>query len=197
MAQREASLIDQIERDALDDSVPVATALRKCVVLGGQSNSENLRDWAVRELQGYQGEDDLPGYRVVAAPLRIDGKAGNYQFERQQFPPSALPDFAQEHIKEEVELRHGAGVIEALLGQAEIKLSPVMGADLVRLMNADNGDPYRQIESLYWDISHATIRGVLDRFAPRSPSSLPSFERCLAATAFHPPRQRTRPSRSS
>jgi hypothetical protein len=40
---------------------------------------------------------------------------------------------------------------------------PGQGADLVRLMNADSGNPYRQIESLYWDVSHAAIRGVLDQ----------------------------------
>ena len=39
-------LIAEIEGDALDDHVPVATALRKCVVLGGRSGSEELRDWA-------------------------------------------------------------------------------------------------------------------------------------------------------
>lgn len=163
MAKRETSLIDQIERDALDDNVPVATTLRKCVVLGGKSGSEELRDWATRELKGYHGEDDLPSYRIVPAPLRVDGISGNYKVERQAFPPSGLPDFAREHIKDEVELRDGAGSIEALLDLAEIKLSPPMASDLVSLMNGSNDIPYRHIDSLYWQVSHAAIRGVLDQ----------------------------------
>lgn len=53
MARREDSLIAEIERDALNERVAVATALRKCIVLGGKSGSEALRDWASRELKGY------------------------------------------------------------------------------------------------------------------------------------------------
>jgi hypothetical protein len=39
--RRDDSLIEEIERDALDESVPLAAALRKCVVLGGKSGSED------------------------------------------------------------------------------------------------------------------------------------------------------------
>jgi hypothetical protein len=66
-----------------DDDVPIATALRKCVVLGGRSGSEELRDWATRGLQGYYGQDDLPEYRVITAPLTVDGFAGNVHVQRQ------------------------------------------------------------------------------------------------------------------
>jgi hypothetical protein len=153
-------LLGEIERDALDDSVPVATALRKCVVLGGRSGSESLRDWATRELEGYHGaEEELPDYRVTRAPLRIDGISGNYKVTRQQFPPSALPDFARERISEELELRDGVGAIEALLGRSDIKLMPPGASDLVRLMNAENASPYSHIESLYWDVSDAAVHG--------------------------------------
>jgi hypothetical protein len=161
--RRDDSLIAQIESDALDESVPIATALRKCVVLGGKSGSAELRDWATRELKGYGPDDDLPDYRVVAAPLLIDAISGNFQIKRQQFPPSGLPDFAREHIKEEVKLRDGIGGIEALLDQAEIKLMPTMASDLARYMNAENGDPFQTIMSIYWGVSHAAIKGVLDQ----------------------------------
>lgn len=164
VARREDSLIEQIERDALDDSVPVATALRKCIVLGGVSGSERLRDWATRELQGYYGENsDLPDYRVVPAPLMIDGIAGNYQVSRQQISPWALPEFARDHISEKVELRDGAGAIEALLERPEIHLSPPMASELAGVMNAESDVPYQRIHRLYWAVSPAAVRGVLDQ----------------------------------
>ena len=78
-------------------------------------------------------------------------------------PPSGLPHFARDKIKDEVELRGGVGNIEALLQMAEIKLSPSMASDLVLYMNAQNEQPYQHIESLYWQVSHAAIRGVLDQ----------------------------------
>jgi AbiTii-like protein len=159
----EDTLPAQIEADALNDGVSLASALRKCVVLGGKANSEALRDWATRELHGYHGDEDLPEYRVISAPLLIDGVSGNYQITRQPWAPSALPDFAQEHITEKVQLRDGVGAIEALAQQADIKIAPAMASDLVRYMNAEHGDPYQQIVSLYWAVSPSAVHGALDR----------------------------------
>jgi AbiTii-like protein len=53
MARREDPLITLIERGALDETVSLASTLRKCVSLGGKSRSEELRDWATRELKGF------------------------------------------------------------------------------------------------------------------------------------------------
>lgn len=77
MARRDHDLVSKIENDALDESVPLTRVLRKCVVLGGKSGSERLRDWATRELDGYYDEDELPGYRIIHAPLVMDGISGN------------------------------------------------------------------------------------------------------------------------
>ncbi len=160
---REEDLIAQIERHALDESVPVATALRECIVLGGKSGSEKLRDWATRELKGYDGKDELPAYRVVPAPLLVDGFTGNLHVTRQPFPPSGLPEFAREHIKEEVQLRDGVASIEALARRDEIKFAPQMAADLTRYMNADSANPYQQITHIYWGVSPAAVHGVVDQ----------------------------------
>lgn len=164
MANPQDSLIAQIEHDALDENVPLATALRKCLILGGESGSEELRAWATRELQGYYDEEDqLPEYRVVPAPLMIDGIAGHNHIQHQQLPVSALPDFAQESLSEQVELRDGIGSIEALLQQPEIRLAPRMASDLAHYMNQQSDNPYQQITALYWLVSSATVRGVLDQ----------------------------------
>jgi AbiTii len=162
MARRQATLLAQIEKEALDDSAPLATALRKCVVLGGKSGSEQLRDWATRELQGYHGKDDLPDYRVVGAPLQVDGVSGNYQITGQQIPPSELPNFAQEHISEEVKLLQGVGGLEALARQSDIKLMPPMGGDLVRIMNSESDNPFQHIHRIYWSVAPSALHGVLD-----------------------------------
>lgn len=163
MSRGRDSLVSRIENDALDEGVTVASALRKCLVLGGESGSRQLRDWATRELQGYAGVDDLPPYRVIMAPLMVDGIAGNYQVTGQQLPASAIPDFARDVVSERLELRYGVGSIEALLDQAEIKLQPPSASDLTRYMNAIDGSPYQHIVSLYWSVSHSAVRGVLDQ----------------------------------
>lgn len=156
-------MIAQIERDVLDDTVSLAGALRKCVILGGKAGSAPLRDWATRELHGYIGENDLPDYRVIRAPLMVDAVVGNYQVTRQPFPPSGLPEFARERITEQVELREGVGSIEALARQPEIRLCPSMATDLAHYMNAHGDRPHQHIVALYWAVSPSAVQGVLDR----------------------------------
>lgn len=155
----------EIERGALDTSIPLADTLRKCVILGGKSGSEKLRDWASRELQGYRDEE-LPPYRKVPAPIKIDGINPGAQITGQQIPPHALPDPADKHIREEVELRFGVGELEAMLDRdatKSINLQPAGASKIVTLMNHENPDPYQTVTALYWSVSPTAIRGVLDQ----------------------------------
>jgi hypothetical protein len=108
------NLILEIEKGALDGAIPLADTLRKCVILGGKSGSEKLRDWAARELQGYK-DADPPEYRKIPAPLKINGVNPGAMITGQQIGPHALPEVARGVIKEEVELRFGVGEPEALL----------------------------------------------------------------------------------
>jgi hypothetical protein len=163
MPKREDSLIAEIERDALDDGVSVATALRKCIILGGRSGSEALRDWATRELKGYGPDEELPPYRVIGAPIKVDAFVAGGQITGQQFAPSELPEFARERIREEVELRDGIGVIEAMLKLNKISLMPSGASDIANYMNATIDAPFQQIVSIYWSVSHSAIHGVLDQ----------------------------------
>jgi hypothetical protein len=157
------SLLDQIERDALDESASVATALRKCVALGGRSGSQALRDWATQELDGYYGSKDMPEYRVVQAAIQLDGMTATAQIQGQAVPPSVLPEPACGYIEERVELRDGIGQIEDLARRSEIKLGLPGGGNLVRLMNAESGNRYQHIDRLYWAVSPIAVRGVVDQ----------------------------------
>jgi hypothetical protein len=138
-------LISQIESDALDDSVALATALHKCLMLAGKSHSEALRDWATRELKGYGKDDEVPDYRVIRAPLLIDGLSGNMHVSNQRFH---VPDWMLEFVSETLPLRDGVGGLEALLKLDEIKLGPPGATVLVEGMNRNATNPYQHIERL-------------------------------------------------
>jgi hypothetical protein len=168
LAQRPNKLLAQIESEALDERLPVAGALRKCVALGGKAGSSDLRDWATSELRGYEDEAALPPYRVVPAPLRIDGATARGLITGQPIAPSMLPDFVQEKVKEEFKFMAGVGELEAVAGSAEaagdpVKLQLPMGGDVARLMNAEHQDPSQTILAVYWAVSPATVRGILDQ----------------------------------
>lgn len=91
----DSSLLAEIERDVLDGR-PLADLLRKCIMLGGRSGSQDLRYWAGKELRGYQGDTDLPPYRSVSAPILIDAVTGNSWVKGQSVPESGLPDFVRD-----------------------------------------------------------------------------------------------------
>ena len=162
-----ASLMEEIERDALNGKSRLTDVLRKCVALGGQSGSAELRDWARRELEGYRDADELPEYRRVPAPIRLDGHNMAWQFKGQTISPRDLPDFTHEHIKEEVPLFFGVGELESMVRQSDshIKLTLPRAADLANYMNSQFQDqvPGQTITSLYWSVSPTAIDGVLDR----------------------------------
>jgi hypothetical protein len=119
-------------------------------------------------LRGYQGSEELPDYRVVAAAIFLDGTTINALITGQQISPRSLPDFTHEHIKEQVELRDGIGGVEPLIAQADreegfVRLSLPMAADLASYMSSQMGNPYQRITALYWKVSSASLRSVVDQ----------------------------------
>ncbi len=147
---------------------PIAATLRLCILLGGQSGSTELREWASRELSGYHGVDDLPAYRKVVAPLVIDGVQGMTLITGQQISPSALPDFTHGLISNEVPMAQGIGEIESLIesesddDSSMVRLMPPGADDLVRYMNSER-DEFSQITRLYWSVSKVALEGIVDR----------------------------------
>jgi hypothetical protein len=56
-------LLDEIIELAVDDSGPIGTLLRKCLVLESQARNEKFKSWLNKELDGYNSHDELPTYR--------------------------------------------------------------------------------------------------------------------------------------
>lgn len=168
MAKRADRLLAQIEQDVLDESKPLASALRKCVILGGHAGSADLREWATRELQGYRSEDDkLPDYRYIAAPLLVDGISGHWKITGEEISVLDLPEIARDVVKDDMEMRLGIGEIEAMIRQAEakdgfVRLGMPGGAELARMMTHELGNPYRGVSRIYRSVAAASLRGVVD-----------------------------------
>jgi hypothetical protein len=169
-----AALIEQIQNEALDGGTSLADVLRKCVALGAQAGSDDLVDWATRELRGYFSEGggpvpDLPEYRIVAVPIVIDGMDGGRQFTQMQISPVELPEPARDKVREEVELRSGVGELEEMLRRAreegeEIRFGLPGGASAARLMSHERG---HFVERIYWHVSPTALAGALDQVRTR------------------------------
>jgi hypothetical protein len=157
-------LLEDIEKDLLAGK-PLADLLRKTIILGGRAGSTELREWAARELKGFIGVsfEDMPGYRIIQAPLLMDSVNARAQVKHQPLPLRMLPDFAKE-VSEDFPVRHGIGELEAWVARAEPIQIAVPGGDIIGATLARTaGDPTLQIYAVYWAIDHVTVAGVLDR----------------------------------
>jgi hypothetical protein len=59
-----ASIIEQIQRDALDHGVTVSSLLRRVKLAATKLGLDDIELWVEKELNGY-GSSDLPKYRIV------------------------------------------------------------------------------------------------------------------------------------
>lgn len=165
---KKLTLLEQIEHDVLT-AQPLADALRKCVVLGGKAGSIELREWATRELRGYDSKDGAPDYRTVGAPILADAYTGNAIVKRQQIGVSSLPDFVQKDVSDQFTLLQGIGALEAMAASADssengaVNLSLPMASEIGSLMDKASGNPFQQITALYWSISGVAVHGVIDQ----------------------------------
>lgn len=163
--QRDASLLAQIEQDVLDSSISISDVLRKCMILGGRAGSPKLREWASRELRGYDAEDELPPYRVVGAVLKINAVLGYTIVTGQQISPAQLPEKARKHINETVRLSQPIADIEKMAAETSnnsIHLTFSNSATVAAMMSADL-DEFEQITAVYWDLSTSRLHAVIDQ----------------------------------
>ena len=64
-------LIEEIQRDATDEKVPVVQLLRRMKVAAAKLKLSEIGSWVDHELTGYPSEEDLPPYRVLAGTPMI------------------------------------------------------------------------------------------------------------------------------
>ena len=137
-------------------------------MLGGRAGSQNLRDWASKELRGYSGTDELPEYRKINAPIMLDGVSGNWITKGQLVPEESLPDFVREEgLGNEVRLSQAVGELEAMI----VGRKPDEGIHIVfpggniigEMFDKSSGNPFQHTQRMYWSVVPPAIHGVIDR----------------------------------
>ena len=162
------SLLASVQRDLLDGK-PLPDVLRKCILLGSESGSAELRAWASKELKGYDDAAEVPDYRKVPAQIHADASTGGAIVRGQTVGLAMLPDWVREHIKNQVTLFQGIGELESLYEaarksgkspQTSLPAWETIAAAMDKAVADQN--PWQHIHALYWVISPAGIAGVLD-----------------------------------
>ncbi len=134
------------------------------------TGSESLREWASRELMGYGNDDELPEYRKAAATLVLDAHLADGRVTGQQVPYNLIPDFARDHLGDELDFRQPISEIAEMLsaagrrGESTVKLGVPLGSGVVGLMNDElrKAAQPQGIERIYWDVSLVPLTRILD-----------------------------------
>jgi hypothetical protein len=123
-----SSLIEELQRDALDSTISVSDLLRKSLVVAAKLNLEEFRAWVEHELNGYEDTQQVPDYRKVMGRIVAFNPARGYI-------PAIIPDAA---LAELLSIRYetsSAGTIESLTAcQGTTLVSDFAPDILARLM---------------------------------------------------------------
>ncbi|WP_327075660.1 hypothetical protein OG196_43995 (plasmid) [Kitasatospora purpeofusca] len=170
--------LEELEGAVLDESASLASALRRCLMLGGYAHHQELRYWALKELDGYRAEEELPEFRRLPAALEVSidlhlpGQI--LQNNRRRISVNQLPQAARERgVGESAPIRMGVKEIEDLVARSErgvVHISPPSGAEFALLMTqqqAELGNEGADITGLYWQVSVTNLQGILDRIRTR------------------------------
>jgi hypothetical protein len=125
------SLVEELQRDALDNTVDVSSLLRKALVVATKLNLVEFKEWVECELKGY-GNKEIPSYRVFQGDLR----AWN-PYNRSWIP---VIFHGRPQVQDQFSTRHERGPI----GPLQALVNDSAGSDFqVRLPNSVQATIYR------------------------------------------------------
>ncbi|HET8954080.1 MAG TPA: hypothetical protein VFN18_00305 [Solirubrobacterales bacterium] len=115
-----ATLLRQMQDDATDHEIPLATLLRKAMILARRLDYAPVGEWAQRELQGYPDDVDLPPYRAYRG-CHVVGDLNGFGGGRMTSQPLQSSVVAEEHRRGlfGFELRDGVPAYEAMVDAGE------------------------------------------------------------------------------
>lgn len=154
------SLLDDIQRGALDDAVSLTSLLRKCHLLAARLANEPLRIWVTHELEGYPETADVPAYRQ---PLRgrLVGTIANpvRWYSDVALPEGSLPADVRDSWLT-MDMRATVAELEQL-GAAPTNPRRPIPPELWSFMDDALGGGYQVLQANV-EYSRVAIRAVLD-----------------------------------
>lgn len=155
------SLLTSLRNHMLDESEPLAGLLRKCLMLGAETGSDSLRQWARKELNGYNSDDELPSYRKLPfPPLSADTMSGNTWAKNMTYSVLQLPPKAREFLGEEFLLYQPVDELERISTHELLSFSNNGLTYAQHLWNEGLG-PFQQVMNLRFTTSGSMFVGVL------------------------------------
>ncbi|CDZ90271.1 hypothetical protein QM787_26385 [Rhodococcus ruber] len=160
----DADVLRSLRDRVLDESEPVASLLRACLMLGAATGSEDLRTWARRELRGYVDEEDVPAYRQLSLPLFMDTVSGNSWATGQAISALQIPQKYREFLPERVSFKQSVEELEAMATADDSSLKVTMqGLPAIAAWWSNDLPMFQGIRALYYQVGRASLAGMVGR----------------------------------
>jgi len=114
-----ASLVEELQQDALNDRVKVSDLLRKAKAIAHKLNLPELANWVEDELNGYPNDREVPNYRLLSGQIK-----GHNPFHGWQ--PVIFSDLKTEKIMSTVPNGQRVAEIEDLIARSKGKSGQLM-----------------------------------------------------------------------
>jgi len=155
------TLLRSLRDRMLDESEPLAGLLRKCLLLGAETGSIALRDWARKELNGYGDEDEVPEYRRLSGvPIKVDSISGNTYMTGQTISRYQLPEEAWEYVPEEMSFKQPVEELEQMAGQKSLSFSSP-GLSMAQSIWNRKLDMFQSISGMSYTMTGAVLAGMV------------------------------------
>lgn len=94
----------QILKELANNEIPLDIAFNRLLIISSDISNDNLYNWCLKELNGYESSDLLPNYRkFFNSNFRYSGINGRLHVTNQPLSPAALPlDVVEKLMKQEV-----------------------------------------------------------------------------------------------
>ncbi|MFJ5545630.1 AbiTii domain-containing protein [Micromonospora chalcea] len=155
------TLLRSLREHLLDESEPLAGLLRKCLLLGAETGSEALREWARRELNGYGDEDEVPTYRKFHdVPISMDSTRGRFWRQGDIINRLNVPPAARKYVPEEITFKQPVEELQQLAEQKKLTITQ-SGLTVAQAVWNRELPPFHNIDSLSFVMSGSTVMGIL------------------------------------
>lgn len=131
------SLIEEIQREAVDSKSDLGALLRKCKLLAARLGSSPLEDWLLWESNGYPDGVDVPSYRIWPLELKghFSGPFGS-GIRNAPIPLVCLPEKVRSSFQD-YKCRQSIASIEEILKKTDKGTLHVSAGDLAVVLGTE------------------------------------------------------------
>lgn len=158
----DAEILKTLRNQVLDESESLPGLLRKCLALGAETGSDELREWANNELKGYPDGVALPAYRQLSAPLFVDTMGGPMYARGQQISHFQIPSDLRQYVPETIDFRQPIEEVAQMATSGDA--SHKMGYSIFSVVAAKWSETlpmFQDVTALYYQVSPSAIAGII------------------------------------